>query len=143
MAELYLFLAARVQMAREIIVPALSAGETVLADRYWLSTVAYQGSLSGVDEILGHGGLRALAQTGLDLARPTHWLMLDPPRDVAMARAKRKKDAIERRGEAYYGAVRARYRSETALLPPGSVHWLDAARPAEEVAEAAWQIVGV
>src|SRR5580704_9845233 len=42
-AELLLMSASRAQLVREIIRPALAAGEVVLCDRYYDSTTAYQG----------------------------------------------------------------------------------------------------
>src|SRR5207237_9432373 len=42
-AELLLMNASRAQLVREVIRPALQAGEIVLCDRFYDSTVAYQG----------------------------------------------------------------------------------------------------
>jgi len=42
--ETMLFMASRAQLAAEVIRPALSAGKTVLCDRYVSSTCAYQGA---------------------------------------------------------------------------------------------------
>src|SRR5213593_2144807 len=42
-AELLLMNASRAQLVREVIRPALAAGEVVLCDRFYDSTVAYQG----------------------------------------------------------------------------------------------------
>ena len=47
-AEMYLFMAARKQLISEVIAPALSAGQIVVADRYHDSTLAYQGGARGV-----------------------------------------------------------------------------------------------
>ena len=47
-AEMYLFMAARRQLIEEVIEPALSAGQIVIADRYHDSTLAYQGGARGV-----------------------------------------------------------------------------------------------
>src|SRR6185312_2044949 len=48
-AELLLMSASRAQLVREIIRPALSAGEVVLCDRFYDSTTAYQGYGRGLD----------------------------------------------------------------------------------------------
>jgi thymidylate kinase (EC 2.7.4.9) len=48
-AEMLLYMAARAQMVEEVIRPALVAGQTVLADRYLLANVVYQGYGAGLD----------------------------------------------------------------------------------------------
>ena len=47
-AEMYLFMAARRQLIGEVIAPALTGGQIVIADRYHDSTLAYQGGARGV-----------------------------------------------------------------------------------------------
>ena len=48
-AEMYLFMAARAELLAEQICPALRAGESVIADRYHDSTLAYQGGGRGLE----------------------------------------------------------------------------------------------
>src|SRR5260221_1307594 len=48
-AELLLMNASRAQLVREVIRPALAAGEIVLCDRFYDSTTAYQGHGRGLD----------------------------------------------------------------------------------------------
>lgn len=48
-AELLLFSASRTQLVKEVIIPALQRGETVICDRYYDSTTAYQGYGRGLD----------------------------------------------------------------------------------------------
>src|SRR6266478_5898493 len=48
-AELLLMNASRAQLVREVIRPALAAGEIVLCDRFYDSTIAYQGHGRGLD----------------------------------------------------------------------------------------------
>src|SRR5256885_15747121 len=48
-AELLLMNASRAQLVREVIRPALRAGEIVLCDRFYDSTIAYQGYGRGLD----------------------------------------------------------------------------------------------
>lgn len=50
-AEMYLFMASRRQLIAEVIEPALARGQTVIADRYHDSTLAYQGGARGVPTI--------------------------------------------------------------------------------------------
>ena len=47
-AELLLFSAARAQLVRETIRPALNAGSVVICDRFYESTTAYQGAGRGL-----------------------------------------------------------------------------------------------
>src|SRR5437762_3447068 len=47
--ELLLMNASRAQLVREVIGPSLAAGEMVLCDRFFDSTVAYQGYGRGLD----------------------------------------------------------------------------------------------
>src|SRR5215475_15240167 len=48
-AELLLMNASRAQLVREVIRPALEAGEIVLCDRFYDSTIAYQGYGRGLN----------------------------------------------------------------------------------------------
>jgi dTMP kinase len=54
-AELMLFLASRAQICEKVIIPALKEGKIVIADRFYDSTIAYQGMARGImspEEIL-------------------------------------------------------------------------------------------
>ncbi len=46
--EYHLYAAARTDLINKTLVPALNRGATVIADRYWPSTVAYQGAGRGL-----------------------------------------------------------------------------------------------
>ncbi len=49
MTEMLLYSAARAQLVKDVIRPALDKGEVVIADRYYDSTTAYQGYGRGID----------------------------------------------------------------------------------------------
>ncbi|HCG76313.1 MAG: dTMP kinase [bacterium (Candidatus Ratteibacteria) CG_4_10_14_3_um_filter_41_18] len=51
-SELLLFLAARNQLVKEIILPSLKKGEILILDRFYDSTLAYQGYGRGIDKSL-------------------------------------------------------------------------------------------
>jgi len=74
--ELLLFTAARVQLLKERVLPALAQGRVVLLDRFADSTTAYQGH----GRRLPLGMVEALNQLVRSLAWPerTFWLDLDP-----------------------------------------------------------------
>src|SRR5436190_7994223 len=82
-AELLLMNASRAQLVREVIRPALAAGEIVLCDRFYDSTVAYQGYGRQLD--------LKIVQTLIDFAvgetRPDLTLLLMVP--VAISEARR------------------------------------------------------
>jgi dTMP kinase len=82
LADALLFNAARRQLVREVIRPALEGGTTVVCARYTDSTLAYQGHGAGVDV----DRLRFLADTATDGLHPDVTIVLDLPVDVGLAR---------------------------------------------------------
>jgi len=81
-AQALLYSAARAQLVREVIRPALDAGQVVVADRFFDSMLAYQG--------YGHGadleGLRALTRFAVGGLVPHRTFLIDAPVDVVIAR---------------------------------------------------------
>ncbi|HUL50255.1 MAG TPA: dTMP kinase [Gemmatimonadales bacterium] len=131
-AELFLMLAARADLIEQVIRPALEAGHIVLADRFALSTFAYQVAARGLprDEVTA---ANRLATGGLV---PDITLVLDVPVDVGRGRQRRKqRDRFEREGDAFHQRVRREY---LAAQGPGVVH-IDASLPRETVQQLAWR----
>ena len=126
-AEALLFAAARAELVRQVIRPALDAGRVVVSDRFLDSSLAYQGAARGlgVDEV---AAVNALATGGL---RPDLTLLLDLDPDAAHARAG-EEDRFEAEGAELQRAV-ARAYSEMADADPGRWRRIDAARPPDEV----------
>jgi len=134
--ELLFSTAARADLVARIIRPALSEGRVVLSDRYALSTVAYQGAGRGLPmEMVDFVNRCATGGLAPDL---TLILDVDPAEGARRQLAGGKaRDRLDREPIAFHRRVAARYREESG---PGVVH-LDAAKPAAEVAEAAWAAV--
>jgi dTMP kinase len=133
-AELFLILAARADLVDRIIRPALEAGQVVLADRFELSTRAYQVAGRGLPAAEVDAALR-LATGGLV---PDLTLVLDLPVDLGrerQRRARKVKDRFEREDDAFHERVRAAY---AAASGPGVVH-IDATPSKPTVLEAAWR----
>ncbi len=133
-SELYLFLAARADLVARVITPALAAGRTVIADRFQLSTEAYQCGGRGIDRALFLSANRA-ATGGLE---PDLTLVLDLPSELGLERIRRAGqglDRIERAGREFHERVGAVFRNATG---PGVVH-LDAALPPEQLLRLAWE----
>jgi len=135
-AELFLFLAARADLVDRVVRPALDDGQVVLADRYDLSTLAYQ--------VAGRGLPRAEVEAALRLATggliPDLTLVLDVPVAVGRERQRRSRkeqDRIEVQDDAFHERVREAYRTAAG---PGIVH-IDASRSKQAVQDAAWREV--
>ena len=88
LAELLLFSAARAQHVRELILPALEAGRTVLSDRFYDATTAYQGYGRGFEMKL-IADLNALATGGL---KPDLTLLFDLDVTAGLRRVQRRGD---------------------------------------------------
>jgi dTMP kinase len=102
-AELFLYLAARADLYRHVILPALADGTIVLSDRCFWSTIAYQGRGLG----LGTAKARALSLLATRGREPDLVVLLDLPPDEAARRRTGKADRIEARGNDYLAQVRA------------------------------------
>jgi dTMP kinase len=80
--ELLLMNASRAQLVREVIQPALSAGEIILSDRFYHSTIAYQGYGRGLDL----KKVREIIDFAVGETRPDLTLLLMVPVEVSEAR---------------------------------------------------------
>lgn len=112
--ELLLMLAARAAFVDQVVRPALDGGRIVIADRYEMSSLAYQGYGRGLDldEVRR---ANAFATAGL---RPDMTIVLDcDPREgvTRRERAGAADDRIERAGAEFHREVARAYRllSET------------------------------
>lgn len=128
-AETALFLASRLQLAAEVIGPALAAGEVVVSDRYLDSTLAYQGARG-----LAPQDIMTLHQVcGLERL-PDLTLVLDLPVEVAAnRRGSGTPDRMELEATSYHERVRSGYLGLARRFPDRLVI-LDATRPADELA---------
>ena len=135
-AELFLFLAARADLVERVIRPALAEGQIVLADRFGLSTLAYQVAGRGLSRDDVSAALR-IATGGLT---PDLTLVLDVPVSVGRERQKtagKAQDRIEREDDTFHTRVREAYQRASG---PGIVH-IDASQAKKAVHEAAWREV--
>ncbi len=132
-SELFLVLAARAELVRGVIGPALERGEIVVADRHDLSTLAYQGYGRG----LPLDGIRAANALATGGVRPDVYLLLDVPVDLGQERqhaSGKRPDRMERSGSDFMERVRGGY-----LELAGSddrVERVDASRGLKSVQEA-------
>jgi dTMP kinase len=126
-----LFNAARRQLVRELIRPALASGTTVICARFADSTVAYQGHGAGVP-LATLAVLEAAATDGL---RPDLTILLDLPVEVGLGR--KAPDDLTRFESDYdldfHRRVRAGFLS-IAAAEPGRVVVVDATSDEDDVA---------
>lgn len=107
-SELLLILAARAAFVREVVRPALARGDVVVADRFDLSTLAYQGYGRGLDL----ARVRAAMEVATAGLRPDLYLVLDVPVEEGVARRRAAgggADRIEGAGADFLHAVRDGY----------------------------------
>jgi dTMP kinase len=136
--EILLFSASRAQHVHEVIKPNLERGAVVICDRYYHSTLAYQGYGHGLDlEALKQ--ITRFATSSLD---PDLILLLDLPSEAGLQR--RRTDGDWNRMDdyqlAFHQRVRQGYLTMAAADPE---HWalVDASLSLKEVEDAIWQVV--
>lgn len=131
-AETLLHFAARAEHLAKTIRPALEAGTWVVCDRFYDSTMAYQGYGQGADRAFIQELIRLL-----DIA-PDLTLVLDVPEDVAAIRLRQRgavSDRYESLGPAFHARVRDGFR-RIAAAEPGRCAVIDASADVPSVAAA-------
>ncbi|MGC4030801.1 MAG: dTMP kinase [Tepidisphaeraceae bacterium] len=141
--EMLLYMAARAQMMRQTILPALESGKTVLSDRFVSSTLAYQ---IGGDGLTAEQ-IKAVGEVAIGGRWPDLTIILDLPvaisRDRVQAKFQTKtlfgtdsrqptKDRIELRPVEYHEKVRTHF-LEQAQADPARYRVIDASRSPEAI----------
>jgi dTMP kinase len=142
-AELLLMNASRAQLVREVIRPALAAGEAVLCDRFYDSTTAYQGYGRQLDLRMVH----AIIDVAVGATRPDLTLLLLVPHEVGEQRRLARqatlpfmRDRIEAADGSFFARVAEGYQA-IADAEPERVRPFDATGTVEEIHAALWQAV--
>ena len=104
--EIFLIFADRVQHVQEIIKPNINEGKIVISDRYYDSSIAYQGQREGVDKTEIYELINML-----DLPTPDITFLLDLPVDIGLKRAKNRAslDRFESEEISFHEGVRQNY----------------------------------
>lgn len=82
-AQVLLFSSARAQLVREVIRPALDTGKIVIADRFFDSSVVYQGHGQGVPL----EAIREVTRIAVGTLVPDRTFLLDVPVEIGLARS--------------------------------------------------------
>ena len=142
-AELLLMNASRAQLVREVIRPALEAGEIVVCDRFYDSTTAYQGH----GRQLNLEAVRAIIEFAVGGTKPDLTLFLQVPPEVSAARLQSRqsalppvRDRIEEADQDFFERVAQGF-SIIAAREPQRVKVIQGAQPAEAVSDAIWKQV--
>jgi dTMP kinase len=138
LTDAFLFEAARRQLVRQVIHPALADGSIVVCGRYSDSTLAYQGYGAGAPLDL----LRAVDAAATDGLRPDVTILLDLPVEVGLAR--KSPDETTRfeaeQDVAFHRRVRAGFLA-LAADEPDRFAVVDATLSADQVEDEVWSIV--
>lgn len=126
--EAMLFMASRAQLTAEVIRPALANQHIVVADRFLLANVVYQGHAGGLNPEQLHS-IGLLATGGLE---PDLIFVLDVPVAEAQVRRDRPNDRIESRAREFHERVRFGFRAEVQRRPD-RIRLLDATQSVDVV----------
>ncbi len=142
-AELLLMNASRAQLVREIIRPAVAAGEVVVCDRFYDSTTAYQGHGRQLDLKM----VQAVIDVAVGETRPNLTLFLHVPADVSAGRLRSRqanlpfvRDRMEEADRKFFERVAHGF-GVIAAAEPQRVKFINGAQPVEVVCETIWEIV--
>jgi dTMP kinase len=107
--ELLLFTAARAQVVREVIAPALKRGAIVLSDRFLDSSTVYQ----GIARNLAPGPVSEINRFAVGNVMPDLTIVIDVPTEVSLQRVRQRAsdlpDRMERENINFYKKVREGY----------------------------------
>jgi dTMP kinase len=138
-AEALLFAASRAQIVNDVIAPAVERGAVVIADRFFDSTYAYQGSGRGLDM----EALRMITKLVCGETKPDLTLLLDVPLELSQARRKSTElqlDRIELEGDEFHRRVYEGFH-DLAAKEPERVVVIDGMRSIDVIADEIYQQV--
>ena len=142
-AELLLMNASRAQLVREIIRPALAAGEIIVCDRFYDSTTAYQGYGRQLD--LRH--VETVIEFAVGETKPDITLLVQVPPEVSADRLRSRqanlpfvRDRIEEADRAFFERVDQGYQA-IAAADPDRIKIVNGAHSLEDVSVDIWSLI--
>lgn len=112
-AEMCLYMAARAQLVKEVILPALKEDKIVISDRFLDATIAYQGYAGGLDIDL----IKILGKAVTLGIKPDLTIFLDNDVDKGLNQHGKIKDRIENKPLSYHKKVHFGYMQLANLEP--------------------------
>ena len=141
--ELLLMNASRAQLVREVIRPALAAGEIVICDRFYDSTTAYQGYGRQLDLKM----VKAIIDVAVGDTRPDITLLFVVPHEVTAERLLKRqstlpfmRDRIEEADRSFFERVAKGYQA-IAAAEPQRIQRINASGSVVEIKSAIWKIL--
>ena len=138
--ELFLFAAARAQLVREVIAPALIAGKVVVSDRFLDSSTVYQ----GIARNLASDPVQQINQFAVGNVMPDLTIILDVPTEVSLQRIRLRAsdlpDRMERENVEFFAKVREGYLLLAKSMPKRFVV-IDGTQPEAAVEKQVWTAV--
>ena len=126
-AEALLYAADRAHHVYSKIRPALERGEVVITDRYFDSSIAYQGA----GRVLVSGEVARISRWATESLFPTLTILIDLPADIGLSRLK-SKDRLEVEPLDFHERIRQEY-LQLALLDPERYLVVDGRQSVEEI----------
>ena len=126
-AEALLYAADRAHHVYSVIRPALDRGEVVITDRYFDSSIAYQGA----GRTLSSSEVARISRWATESLYPTFTIILDQPADIGLQR-KENADRLESESIEFHNRVREEY-LQLASFDPERYLVIDARKPIEEI----------
>ena len=135
--ELLLFAAARAQVVREVIAPAMMRGAVVLSDRFLDSSTVYQ----GIGRNLAADPVAQINRFAVGNVMPDLTIVIDVPTDVSLARLKQRAsdlpDRMERENLDFYTKIREGYLVLAQGMPERFVV-IDGTKTQDAIAKKIW-----
>ncbi|HAW50378.1 TPA: dTMP kinase [bacterium] len=127
LTELLLFIADRKIHVEDVIKPALTEGKNVITDRFFLSTIAYQGYGRGINiDLIERLNCEACTGTFPDVN-----ILLDIDEEEGLKR-KARSDRLEREDISFHKKIREGY-LELAKKMPDKIRVVDGRRKKKEI----------
>jgi dTMP kinase len=111
-AEALLYAADRAHHVFSVIRPALAKGEVMISDRYFDSSIAYQGA----GRVLEPGEVARISRWATESLFPTLTIIIDLPAEIGLGRLK-SKDRLESQPIAFHERVRQEFLQLAAVDP--------------------------
>ena len=135
--DAYLFAVARSDLHEQITIPKMKAGETIISDRSFITSMVYQGYAN--DDAIGMEKVYEINKCALKGCIPDKCIVFTLPYEESQRRANARRDDageityFDERGRAFYDAVQDGYKKVAEHLPEVEFVYINANQSIEAV----------